>query len=150
HAPRPGGSPAKLRRLRRGHQPRSLVPRPHCHPHPRFRGGQQNRLVRGQLPDLRGTAPPAPGCGSRPAAPDPVPEAAPVMNFGLWISDCGLQSAIRNPKSAILMMELLDVTKTYQQGRRSVQALAGVNLRIAAGEFVTIIGPSGSGKSTLM
>src|SRR5436190_5864350 len=48
------------------------------------------------------------------------------------------------------MMELIEVTKHYQQGRRSVQAVRGVSLAIAAGEFVSIMGPSGSGKSTLM
>jgi putative ABC transport system ATP-binding protein len=47
-------------------------------------------------------------------------------------------------------MELAEVTKVYQQGRRIVQAVRGVNLRVAAGEFVSIMGPSGSGKSTLM
>jgi putative ABC transport system ATP-binding protein len=48
------------------------------------------------------------------------------------------------------MMDLQNVSKVYQQGRRSVRAVQAVSLHISAGEFVSIMGPSGSGKSTLL
>ena len=44
----------QLRRLRRRHQPRPLVPRPHRHAHARVRRRQRGGVVRGQLPGLRG------------------------------------------------------------------------------------------------
>jgi len=48
------------------------------------------------------------------------------------------------------MIELENITKTYQMGEVEVHALGGITLQIAAGEWVSIVGPSGSGKSTLM
>ncbi|MCW2758527.1 MAG: transporter related protein [Nocardioidaceae bacterium] len=43
-----------------------------------------------------------------------------------------------------------ELTRTYGSGDTRVDALAGVDLDIAAGRFTAIMGPSGSGKSTLM
>jgi putative ABC transport system ATP-binding protein len=41
------------------------------------------------------------------------------------------------------------VTKTFKLGKIEVEALKGVDLEVAAGKYISIMGPSGSGKSTL-
>jgi putative ABC transport system ATP-binding protein len=42
------------------------------------------------------------------------------------------------------------LVKTYTTGSRKVTALRGVDLQVAAGEWISIMGPSGCGKSTLL
>jgi putative ABC transport system ATP-binding protein len=41
------------------------------------------------------------------------------------------------------------ITKTFKLGKVLVEALKGIDLEIAAGDYISIMGPSGSGKSTL-
>ncbi|MDE2463866.1 MAG: ABC transporter ATP-binding protein [Alphaproteobacteria bacterium] len=48
------------------------------------------------------------------------------------------------------LIELKKVCKSYGSGEAQVVALAGIDLSIADGEFVAVMGPSGSGKSTTM
>ena len=51
---------------------------------------------------------------------------------------------------AVPLIALAGVTKTFILGDQTVHAVAGIDLSIQVGEYVSIMGPSGSGKSTLL
>jgi ABC-type lipoprotein export system ATPase subunit len=49
-----------------------------------------------------------------------------------------------------MLLEIDDLTKTYQSGPATVRAVDGVTLHLDAGQFVAVQGPSGCGKTTLL
>lgn len=48
------------------------------------------------------------------------------------------------------VLEFINVTKSYQDGNKEIEALKETDFKIEEGRFIAIIGPSGSGKSTFL
>ena len=48
------------------------------------------------------------------------------------------------------VLEFKNVTKSYRDGNKEIEALKETNFKIEEGQFIAIIGPSGSGKSTFL
>lgn len=48
------------------------------------------------------------------------------------------------------LVQIRDLTKTYERGKERIEVLHHINLDIPHGDFVALMGPSGSGKTTLL
>ena len=59
-------------------------------------------------------------------------------------------SEIVSGETSSPIVQLEDISRSYQMGSLEVRALRNVNLEIIRGEFIVILGPSGSGKTTML
>ncbi len=71
-----------------------------------------------------------------------------VKLFGRKTAEIEPSSVDDQGRKAVI--DVRDITRTYEMGEQTLQVLKGITLGIYQGEFVSIMGPSGSGKSTLM
>ena len=66
------------------------------------------------------------------------------------MADPGTASPEEAGPGTATAVEARGIVKTYHQGDDAIRALKGVDLAVAAGEFLAVTGASGSGKSTLL
>jgi putative ABC transport system ATP-binding protein len=84
-----------------------------------------------------------------------MPLPRPDPDAGGSSADAGGRTPVVNgeaaaPRGDAVLIRLSGVTRVYGQGQAALYALNGVDLDVAQGEFVAVMGPSGSGKSTVM
>ena len=79
------------------------------------------------------------------AGPNACDHASDHAAFGTAGAGAGPTAAAARP-----LVEIHDLTKTYERGTERIEVLHHINLDIPHGDFVALMGPSGSGKTTLL
>lgn len=86
-----------------------------------------------------------------PRVTSPAPAAAESSSKSRSGSSAASESgSTRQSKTEKPLIRIRHLTKTYTRGDQLIPVLTDINLNVARGEFISLMGPSGSGKSTLL